>query len=276
VYLKLEGMNPTRSMKDRTAYGLIRALEEQGKLHPQSTLVESTSGNLGVALARLCQLKGMRFLAVVDPKTTRENMARMQDFDAQMAMVQEIDTSGGYLLTRLACIHQLVEEHPDYLWTDQYTNPANPHIHFVSTGPEIYEQMHQEIEAIFIPVSTGGTLAGISRFLRQMQPSVAIIGVDAVGSVVFGTSAAPRKLTGIGSSRSSSFLQKDLYDESLLITDEEAFAFCHFLLAGTGISVGGSSGAVLAACGRYLGQHPEKTRVVCVCADHGSFLLYAG
>lgn len=269
VYLKLEGLNPTNSMKDRTAYGLIRALEEQGKLHAHSTVVESTSGNLGVALARLCQMKGVHFIAVVDPKTTRENMARMQDFGAQIAMVQQIDASGGYLLTRLAYIQQLLEDHSDYLWPDQYTNLANPHIHSVSTGPEIYEQMQQEIEAIFIPVSTGGTLAGISRFFRQIQPSVEIIGVDAVGSVVFGASAAPRKLTGIGSSRNSSFLQKNLYNESILIKDEEAFAFCHCLLASTGICVGGSSGAVLAACARYLAQHPGKTRVVCVCADHG-------
>jgi 2,3-diaminopropionate biosynthesis protein SbnA len=269
VYLKLEGSNPTHSMKDRTAYALIRALEERDTFHSHSTIVESTSGNLGVALARLCQLKGPRFIAVVDPKTTSENIARMQDFGAQVHKVQELDQSGGYLLTRLAYIQDLLKDHSDYFWTDQYTNVANPHIHSISTGPEIYEQMEQEVEAVFIPVSTGGTLAGVSRFFRQVEPSVEIIGVDAVGSVVFGTPAAPRKLTGIGSSRSSSFLQKTLYNEYRLIKDEEAFAFCHFLLASTGISVGGSSGAVLAACARYLVQHPEKTRVVCVCADHG-------
>lgn len=269
VYLKLEGFNPTHSMKDRTAYSLIHTLEKKGILSSQPTIVESTSGNLGVALARICQLKSLRFIAVIDPKTTKENIVRMQAFGAQIKLVQQADKNGGYLLTRLAYIQQLLENHSEYLWTDQYTNPANPYIHSVSTGPEIYKQMQQDVEVIFIPASTGGTLAGISTFFRRIQPSTEIIGVDAVGSVIFGAPPAPRKLTGIGSSRASSFLTKDLYDDVLLVKDEEAFAFCRFLLISTGISVGGSSGAVLAACASYLALHPEKTRIACICADSG-------
>lgn len=269
VHLKLEGFNPTQSMKDRTAYALIQNLEDQGKLHNTSTIIESTSGNLGVAMARLCQLKGYRFLAVVDPKTTAENIAKLHSLGAQVEIVTQPDKNGGYLLSRLAHIRRLIEDRPDYIWTNQYDNPANPLIHYNSTGPEIYEQMQPPIDVIFAPASTGGTLAGIGKFFRETLPSTRIVGVDALGSVIFGTEPAPRKLTGIGSSQRSTFLHKGFYDEYILIKDEEAFAFCRFLFASTGISVGGSSGAVLTACARYLSQHQEARRIVCICADHG-------
>src|SRR5439155_7100101 len=115
----------------------------------------------------------------------------------------------------------------------------------------------------------GGTLAGIGCFFREISPSTSIIGVDAYGSVIFGTPPAPRKLTGIGSSRRSSFITRNLYDMHMLVRDKEAFAFCRALQDMTGIKVGGSSGAVLAACAKYLLAHPEVIHVVCVCADSG-------
>ena len=269
VYLKLEGANPTGSMKDRTGFALLQALSEQGRLHADSVIVESTSGNLGIALAALCQQQRLRFIAVIDPKTTEENVRRLESFGAQLDLVHEPDATGGYLLSRLARIQALCELHREYLWPNQYTNPANPRIHYRTTGPEVYRQMQGRLEAIFVPASTGGTLAGIGRYLREVSPATRVIGVDACGSVVFGTPPAPRKLTGIGSSRPSSFLSRDLYDTYLLVRDEEAFAFCHALYAATGLLVGGSSGATLAACARYLATFPELRRVVCICADDG-------
>lgn len=269
IHLKLESENPTGSVKDRTGYGLIQSLETQGLLRSESVVIESTSGNLGVALSFLCKLKGYRFVAVIDPKTTEENIAKMQALDAQIEMVQQPDENGGYLLSRLRRVRELCERFDTYVWTDQYSNPANPRIHYLSTGPEIYRQMHGKVDALFIAVSTGGTLAGISRFFREVSPSTSIIGVDAYGSVIFGTPPAPRKLTGIGSSRLSSFITRDLYDMYILVRDEDAFAFCRTLWDSTGIKVGGSSGAVLVACIRYLHDHPELTNVVCVLADNG-------
>lgn len=269
IHLKLESENPTGSVKDRTGYGLIQALEMQGLLRKGSVVIESTSGNLGVALSFFCKLKGYTFVAVIDPKTTQENIAKMQALGAQIEMVQQPDENGGYLLTRLERVRHLCASSQRYVWTNQYGNTANPHIHYLSTGPEIYHQMCGNVDALFAAVSTGGTLAGIGRFFREKSPSTSIIGVDAHGSVIFGTPPAPRKLTGIGSSRSSSFITRDLYDMHMLVNDEEAFAFCHALWNSTGIKVGGSSGAVLAACGRYLLDHPEVIHVVCVCADSG-------
>lgn len=269
IHLKLEGENPTGSMKDRTAYSLVRNLEMQGKLRPGATIVESTSGNLGVALASIARARGYCFIVVVDPKTTPENLERMRQFGAQIEMVTQADVCGGYLLSRLQRVQELCQQSTEYVWTDQYNSPANPYIHYTQTGPEIYRQMHGQVDAVFVPVSTGGTLAGIGRFFREVSPATQIIGVDAYGSVIFGTPPAPRKLTGIGSSRPSSFLHQGLYDTHMLIRDEEAFLFCRTLAAATSCMVGGSSGAVLAACARYLADHPALERVACVCADQG-------
>ncbi len=269
VYLKLEGTNPTGSIKDRTGYSLLQHLEARGVLKKSTILIESTSGNLGVTLSFLCRAKGYKFVAVVDPKTTRENIIRMQALGAQIEMVQHPDSTGGYLLSRLARVQELCRLSDNYIWTDQYSNPANPRIHYEQTGPEIYRQMGGKVDAVFVSVSTGGTLAGIGHFFREISPSTRIIGVDAYGSVVFGTLPAPRRLTGIGSSRPSSFIHKGLYDSHMLVEDEEAFAFCRALYSATGIKVGGSSGAVLCACTRYLLKHPNSINAVCVCADDG-------
>ncbi len=269
VALKLEGMNPTGSMKDRTGHALIHNLEQSGRLQEDSVIIESSSGNLGVALAFICKTRGYRLMVVIDPKTTRENHEKLHHWGADVVMVEQPDENGGYLLSRLACVQQLCKQHSNYIWTNQYANPANPAIHYCQTGPEIYQQMQQEVGAIFIPVSTGGTLAGIGRFFREVSPQTQIIGVDAVGSVIFGTPPAPRKLTGIGSSQPSHFLEKKLYDHHQLIDDLEAFTYCRALHKATGIQVGGSSGAVLAACVRYLKKHPETSNSVCICADRG-------
>jgi N-(2-amino-2-carboxyethyl)-L-glutamate synthase len=269
VHLKLEGANPAGSVKDRTGYALVQDLEQRGLLRKGSVVIESTSGNLGVALAFICWAKGYTFLAIVDPKTTQENLAKMQALGAVIELVDQPDANGGYLLSRLVRVQEFCQLSDKYVWTDQYSNAANPHIHYTSTGPEIYCQLNGKVDAVFAAVSTGGTLAGIGRFFRQVSPTTRIIGVDARGSVVFGTPPGPRKLTGIGSSRHSSFLSKEMYDTHLLVGDEEAFAFCHALHAATGIKVGGSSGAVLAACASYLHTHPEMEHVVCICADNG-------
>jgi 2,3-diaminopropionate biosynthesis protein SbnA len=269
VYLKLECANVTGSMKDRTGYALIQDLENRGLLNASSSIIESTSGNLGVALALICKTKGYQFIAVVDPKTTQENINKMEALGAKIDLVHHPDENGGYLLSRLARVQELCAHNQNYVWTNQYMNSANPLIHYLSTGPEIYQQMNRKIDVIFVPVSTGGTLAGISRYLREVAPAVTIVGVDAYGSVVFGSPPTARKLTGIGSSRPSKFITKDTYDYHICVRDKEAFSFCHALYQKTGLKLGGSSGCVLFACMKFLTDHPEMKDIVCVCADSG-------
>jgi N-(2-amino-2-carboxyethyl)-L-glutamate synthase len=269
IHLKLEGANPCGSIKDRTADSLITDLENRGRLNHQSILIESTSGNLGVALAAIARCKGYKFLAVVDPKISPELLAKMRMLGAEIDMVEELDSTGGYLLSRLARVCTLCASSHQLVWTNQYANPANPRAHFHGTGPEIFRQMQGRIDVLFVPVSTGGTLAGIGRYLRQVSPRTQIMGVDVVGSVVFGTPPGKRLLTGIGSGQQSHFITSDLYDGHILVSDQEAFTSCRRLFYTTGIKVGGSSGAVLAACSRYLEKHPQVDRVVCLCADRG-------
>jgi N-(2-amino-2-carboxyethyl)-L-glutamate synthase len=269
VHLKLEGANPFGSLKDRTAAGLIADLERRGLLLDGSLLLESTSGNLGIALAAIARRRGYGFHAVVDPKTTPENLARLRALEARIELVDTVDQAGGYLLSRLARVEELCARSDAFVWPDQYTNPASPRVHERGTGPELLAQLHGRLDAVFVPVSTGGTLAGIARFLRRASRSTRVVAVDAVGSVALGGRPAPRLLTGIGASRPSAFLSADLYDERIKVDDAEAFAFCRVLAVTTGIRIGGSGGAALAACARLLAAGSELGRVVCLCPDRG-------
>lgn len=267
VRLKLESSNRWGSSKDRTAVGLLDALEADGLLHRGATVVESTSGNLGVALAGLCRERGFGFVAVVDPRLSQANLRRLRELGAVVEIADEPDEQGGFLLARLRRVQELVRR-DDHIWTNQYGNPANPGIHYAETGPELW-QAADTCDAVFLPVSTGGTLAGVSRYLREAAPHVHVVAVDVVGSVALGFPPGPRQLTGIGSARRSEFVCPGDYDTAALITTAEAVAHCRALLAATGISVGGSSGAVLAACASVLSLHPECELAVCFCPDGG-------
>lgn len=269
VYLKLEGENPGGSIKDRTAVNLIRDLVSSGRLRAGGRLVESSSGNLAISLATLARELGYRFTAVVDPKLTAENQQRLSELGAETALVEAPDETGGFLLTRLARIREMLADDPGLLWTNQYSNAANPETHYAGTGPELLRQMEHRVDAVFVAVSTGGTLAGIGRYFRAASPSTRIIAVDASGSIALGGPPGLRKLTGIGASRRSEFVHPGLFDDLIYVEDTEAFAFCRALGAATGLQVGGSSGACLAACARYLKTHGRVERAVCLCADRG-------
>jgi 2,3-diaminopropionate biosynthesis protein SbnA len=270
VHLKLEAANPCGSLKDRTAQSLLDDLEQRGLLERGSVLVESTSGNLGIALAWFARRRGYRFVAVIDPKTTPENVVCLRRLDARLELVDTPDAAGGYLLARLERVRQLCAASPAYVWPNQYSNPANPRAHEQGTAPELFAQLGGKLDAVFVPVSTGGTLAGIARFCRRESPSTKVIAVDARGSVALGGRPAARLLTGIGASKRSAFATPDLYDETLRIGDAEAFACCRALAAGTRIAVGGSSGATLAACARVLASDRDLARTACICPDGGA------
>lgn len=268
LHLKLEAANPTGSSKYRTARSLLDSLEREEVLLPGSTVVESSSGNLAVALAALCRSRGYRFVAVVDPKTPPAHVARAEALGAEVEVASKADRHGSYLGARLQRVHDLVKRH-GFAWTNQYANPANVQAHLEQTGPEIWCQTSGHCDALFCAVSTGGTLGGVSRFLRVVAPTMKIVAVDMVGSVAVGGSAGPRHLAGIGSSLRSSFLVPADLDELRLVSTAEAVSHCRGLAAAVGLHVGGSSGAVLAAAVAYFQAHPDREVAVCVCADGG-------
>jgi N-(2-amino-2-carboxyethyl)-L-glutamate synthase len=252
LWLKLEQYNPTGSIKYRTAIGLLAALDAQRPLLPGTRIIESTSGNLGLALARVLPRMDCRLLAVVDPKVTVSVKDTMEAEGAELVFVQEPDEHGGYLLTRLARVRELCQNDPGLRWPDQYNNPANPNIHRDTIAQELLDQTSGRVDAAFIAVSTGGTLAGISDGLRATVPGVRIYAVDVHGSLVTANVGRPHLLTGIGATRKSSFLCGHHYHRALRVIDTEAVAYCRMLASDTGLAVGGSSGAVLAAFGREL------------------------
>ena len=270
VFLKLEGHNPGGSIKDRTGIALVRDLESRGMLQKNSTIVESTSGNLGVALAGISKSLGYKFVAVVDPKLTVENADKMRSSGAVLDVVTRQEPTGGYLLTRLERVKELLAAMPGAVWPNQYENHANVRAHFEGTGPEIWRQLRGRIDAVLIGVSTGGTLTGISRWLRRVVPDVRIVAVDARGSIALGGTPGPRLLTGIGASRRITLARRADYDAVMYVADADAFACCRALAHCTGISVGGSSGAVVAAAVEWLKEAPTAERVVCICADTGA------
>jgi N-(2-amino-2-carboxyethyl)-L-glutamate synthase len=266
VGLKLESHNPSGSIKYRTACGLITSLERSGRLGPGTHVVESTSGNLGVALAWLSQARDYRFTAVTDPKADPVIVEHIRSMGAAVITVTEPDEAGGYLLSRLEMIRRMLADDRALIWPNQYENPANPEIHYRQTAPEIRRQ-RPGMDAVFIAASTGGTLAGIGRYLKSVFSSVKVVGVDISGSRVFGYPSGKRLITGIGSSRPSLFLRPGDYDDVVIVDDTEAVVTCHCLQDNLGIGLGGSAGAVVAACARYLKSHPEIAQPVCICPD---------
>jgi N-(2-amino-2-carboxyethyl)-L-glutamate synthase len=266
--LKLEAANPTGSSKYRTACSLLDGLEREDRLEPGATVVESSSGNLALALAALCRARGYRFTAVVDPHTAPSHLTKIEALGGAVEIADRPDQHGSYLGSRLGRVRDLVRQH-GHVWTNQYANPANVQAHLDQTGPEIWCQTSEHFDVLLCAVSTGGTLAGVSRFLRAVTPELTIVAVDTLGSVAVGGPAGPRGLVGIGSAVRSAFLVPADYDEGRLVSTGDAVSHCRGLAAATGLHVGGSSGAVLAAAFTYFESHPDEDVAVCVCADGG-------
>jgi 2,3-diaminopropionate biosynthesis protein SbnA len=270
IFMKLEGRTPSGSSKYRTAWFLLRDLERRGRLTASSIVVESSSGNLGVALAMLCRERGLPFVAVIDPKTSEENVARLRFLGAAIERIHAADGDGGYLSSRLRAVEQLCRSCVRYVWPDQYNNPANSLAHYMTTAPDIHRQSPRPIDLILVPVSTGGTLSGIARYFRSASPHTSVVAVDVVGSAALGGRPGPRLLTGIGSARRASLVTAEDYDRIHWISDHRALRFCRSVAAATGLKLGGSSGAVLAACAEELGAYPSFECAVCLCPDLGS------
>jgi cysteine synthase A len=184
-------------------------------------------------------------------------------------MVTQADTAGSFLAARMHRAADMCENSRHRIWLNQYANEANPLAHYLTTAPELDAQMQGAIDCLFVPVSTGGTLAGVARYFRAHHPHTRIVAVDVLGSTALGGADAPRRLTGIGASQVSNFIKPWHLDEVAYVTDAEAFAFCRAFAADTGISLGGSSGAVLSACCRDLARHLEVERPVCLAPDGG-------
>jgi 2,3-diaminopropionate biosynthesis protein SbnA len=273
VTAKLEMLNPGGSIKDRTAKYMIEQGFEEGTIDSSSHLVESSSGNFGVAVAIVAKHYGLRFTCVVDPKICDANLTFLRLLGTEVEVVSERDDTGGYLKTRLARVRELCASDPNAVSLNQYANDANWRAHYLGIANEIVRDLPEPPDYVVVAVSTSGTIVGIARRLTEMYPAIKVIAVDVWGSAVFGSPARERFLPGIGSSVVPEILDRSLIDEVVLVTDQEAVDAAHELLEGEGVLAGASSGAVVAAINQIASRLPSGCSVVTVFPDRGERYL---
>lgn len=267
VYLKLEGLNPAGSVKLRPAIWMIETLAAQGRIRPgYHHIVESSSGNLGIALALVCKVKGYQFTCVTDSNVNPWAVKVMQAYGATVVIVRERDTEGGYPGTRIERIRRMLDADPRLVWTNQYANPANAGAHYAGTAPEIHRAF-PDLDYLFVGAGTTGTLIGCARYFARHNPKTKVIAVDAVGSVTFGGAAGPRHLPGLGTSRRPEIADLQEPTEIILVAERDAVRTCQHLLGSYGLLAGGSTGSVVSAIEHYL--FPPNSTAVAISADFG-------
>lgn len=270
VLAKLEYLNPGGSVKDRPARFIIEQGLHTGLITPATHLIESTSGNFGIALAMVARIYHLSLTCVVDPNISSMNLHILQQFEVNIEMVRQVDEKGGYLASRIQRVHELTRSIPCSYWINQYANELNWQTHYSVTAAEILRQVENHpIDTLVIAVSTTGTLLGLARRLRQTYPRLHVVAVDAVGSVLFGGAPAPRFLPGIGASRVPEIFQPEEIDEVWRVTDREAVQGCHDLITHEGILAGGSSGSVIAALQKMLLQSTQPQTILTLFPDRG-------
>lgn len=253
VYAKLEYYNPTGSIKDRPAAYIIRHLLLSGEINENSTIIESSSGNFGIALAAICKSEGIRFICVIDPNILNHNEFLLRQYGAEIVKVTERDDTGGYLKTRIQKIQELQEHNPDFIWINQYANPRNAMAHYYGTGMEIYKTFaDQGLDYIFIAASSGGTIAGTSQILKEQFPHVQVVAVDVEGSVIFSDEAKKRYIPGMGSSIKPEQVKRAHIDKIMHVKEKDIIEGCMELMHHHSLFVGGSSGAVYVAVKQFI------------------------
>jgi N-(2-amino-2-carboxyethyl)-L-glutamate synthase len=271
LFAKLEYVNPIGSIKDRSAYWILKRAAERGEICEGTTVVESSSGNFAAALAAFTRLVGLQFIPVIDPNISSAYEAFLRRICPRVVKVEQRDDTGGFLKTRLRMVEQLCATIPNAYWTNQYRNLDAVEAHYELTAGEICADF-DSLDYVFIGVSTGGTIAGMSNRLKERYPNVRIIAVDTKGSVIFGDTPGKRHIPGVGSSIVPPLVSYAAIDDVVLIPEQETVAACRELLATHGLFAGGSSGTAFAAVKRYATKIAETRHpnVLFVCADRGT------
>lgn len=271
LYAKLEFQNPVGSIKDRTAYWILRRAAERGEIDEHSTIVESSSGNFATALATYADLLGLTFVPVIDPNILPTYESFLRRTCARVIKVDTPDESGGYLKTRLAVVHELLAATPRAYWTNQYGNADGMDAHYRLTAEEVCADLPR-LDFAFIGVSSGGTIAGMSRRLKERYPSVRIVAVDAAGSAIFGTPPRRRYIPGLGAAIVPPLLEHAVIDDVVIVSERETARACRELLWEHGIFAGGSSGSSYAAVQTYADrmQALSGATALFLCNDRGT------
>ena len=276
LYAKLEFLNGIGSIKDRPAFWILKRAIERGQVGPSTTIIESSSGNFARALATLCRILGLNFIPVIDQFVSPVYESFLRAQCERVVKVEECDDSGGYLKTRIRMVNSLLSQFSGAsYWPNQYENPDGMEAHYCLTAGEICRAL-PEVDYVFIGVGSAGTVAGVSRRLKEHNPAIRIIAVDAEGSVIFGQPPKKRCIPGLGSSISPPLLKQAIIDDVVIVTEAETIVACHQLLERHGLFVGGSTGTVYSAIQRYFSNHvrDKRPRVLFFCCDRGTAYLH--
>ncbi len=270
VYVKLESLNPSGSVKDRAAYYMIVQAERAGKLVPGSVIIEPTSGNTGIGLAMNAAAKGYKAILVLPDNMTKERINLLKAYGAEVVLTPAAERMPGAIKKA----EQLSEQIPNSFIPQQFENEANPSIHRITTAIEIWEQMNGNVDAFVATSGTGGTITGTGEKLRELNPQIRILVVEPLGSpVLSGGQPGPHKLVGTSPGFIPKILNTDIYDEIIKVSDEDALRTMRLLASQEGLLVGPSSGASVWAAlqeARLLG--PGR-RVLCIAPDTGERYL---
>ncbi|WP_329377074.1 2,3-diaminopropionate biosynthesis protein SbnA [Streptomyces sp. NBC_01716] len=271
VYLKVEGLNAAGSVKLKTAVALVAEAEASGWF-PPGRLIESTSGNLGVALAVVCAAKGYPLTCVTDPNTNAQSVRIMEALGVEIVVINTVDENGGFLQSRVRYIRRRLAREPGLYWPNQYASAAGPRVHRDRTAQSIFGELGH-VDYVFIGAGTTGTLMGCADFVREHSLTTRIIAVDIVGSVTFGGPATRRHIPGLGTSRRPEILNEEKIDKVIHVTESETIAMCRRIAAQRGILLGGSSGTVLAAVQSMAKELPLGSIIVAISPDLGDRYL---
>jgi 2,3-diaminopropionate biosynthesis protein SbnA len=273
VFLKLEGFNVTGSIKIKTAIALVEDLERRGIAKPNETvMVESSSGNLGLALGLVCAIKGYKFICVTDPNASRAAIKGIELYGAKVVVVEDRDPAGGFLGSRLKMIDEILKSDPNAVWLNQYANMANKDVHAVQTANEIAREFDQ-VDWVFVGTGTTGTLAGVSKRLRHEFPNIKVVAVEPAGSVTFGGAPAKRNIPGIGTSVRPKLADFAKPDRIVMVDEERTVESCLSFVRDHHLLVGGSTGTVLAAVQQLAPEFSRGDTIVAISPDLGEKYL---
>ena len=272
VIAKLESFNPSASVKDRIASAMVLAAEQEGTIQPGRTvLVEPTSGNTGIALAMVAAARGYRLILTMPDTMSTERRSMLRAYGAELQLTDGAQGMAG----AIALATELVEDIPEAYLLQQFDNPANPAVHERTTAEEIWNDCDGHLDALVAGVGTGGTITGCARLLKQRNPQLQVVAVEPAGSAVLsGRPPGAHRIQGIGAGFVPAVLERDLIDEVMTVSDEEAMDVGRRLARQEGLLCGVSSGAAVAAALR-LGQRSEwqGRRVLVMLASYGERYL---
>lgn len=279
-FAKLESFNPGGSDKDRSGLAMIEDAEREGRLHRGGTIVEATSGNMGIGLAIAAAVKGYKCVFTIPDKTSQEKIQILRAYGAEV-IVTPAEVPHDSPESYIEVAKRIVRETPNSILANQFYNPIVSEIHARTTGPELWEETEGQIDYFVAGIGTGGTISGIGKFLKEKNPAVKIIGVDPHGSFIHDQyrRASPKavgksyKLEGIGQNWLPAVLDFDVIDDMIDVSDKEAFLMTRRLCREEGLFLGGSSGAAMAGALKYASHMNENNVMVILMPDRGERYL---